>query len=151
MLGGSAGVQSRRADDLFNQHNPNSGFYAAGPLASWTLFDGGRRLANIDRSKAQVTAAFAENTGRRYWLRLSRDVENALVAYSHDQERRNTLAALVAENQEALRIAQAEYGNGLIDLLDVIEVQRNLYVAQDTLAQSDQAVSSDMVAAHTRH
>jgi outer membrane protein TolC len=45
-----------------------------------------------------------------------------------------------------VRIAQAEYGNGLIDLLDVIEVQRNLYSAQDQLAQADQAVSSDLVA-----
>jgi outer membrane protein, multidrug efflux system len=34
----------------------------------------------------------------------------------------------------------------LIDLLDVIEVQRNSYIAQDALAQSDQAVSSDLVA-----
>ena len=45
-----------------------------------------------------------------------------------------------------MRIAQAEYSNGLIDLLDVLEVQRNLYSAQDALAQSDQAVSSDLVA-----
>jgi len=31
-------------------------------------------------------------------------------------------------------------------LLDVLEVQRNLYASQDALAQSDQAVSSDLVA-----
>jgi outer membrane protein TolC len=34
----------------------------------------------------------------------------------------------------------------LIDLLDVLEVQRNLYAAQDALAQADQTVSSDLVA-----
>ena len=39
------------------------------------------------------------------------------------------------QNQEAVRIAQREYDNGLIDLLDVLEVQRNLYSAQDALAQ----------------
>ena len=45
-----------------------------------------------------------------------------------------------------MRIAKREYQNGLIDLLDVLEVQRNLYASQDALAQSDQAVSSDLVA-----
>ena len=59
LLGGTAGVQSRHADDLFSQHNPSSGFYLAGPLASWTIFDGGRRLANIDRTKAVVAQAAA--------------------------------------------------------------------------------------------
>ena len=79
-------------------------------------------------------------------LAALRDVENALIAYSHDQTRRDTLATLGAEDEKAVRIAQAEYGNGLITLLDVLEVQRNLYSAQDALAQGDQAVSSDMVA-----
>lgn len=144
VLGGTAGVQSRHADELFNQHNPSSGFYVAGPLASWTIFDGGRRLANIDRSKAQVAAAIAAYESAV--LAGLRDVENALVAYSHDQLRRDTLATLVSENKEAVRIAQAEYSNGLVTLLDVLEVQRNLYTAQDAQAQADQAVSSDLVA-----
>jgi NodT family efflux transporter outer membrane factor (OMF) lipoprotein len=141
ILGGTAGVQSRRADKLFSQ---DSGFYAAGPSASWTIFDGGRRVANLDRSKARVAAALAGYEGTV--LAALRDVESTLTSYSHDQARRETLNKLVAQNQEAVRIAQQQYANGLIDLLDVLEVQRNLYAAQDGLAQSDQAVSSDLVA-----
>jgi outer membrane protein TolC len=75
-----------------------------------------------------------------------RDVEDALSAYSHDQTRRTSLAELVVHNQDAVRIARAEYAQGLLALLDVIEVQRSLYAAQDTLAQADQSVSSDLVA-----
>ena len=45
-----------------------------------------------------------------------------------------------------MRIAQAKYDNGLVTLLDVLEVQRNLYTAQDQLAQSDQSVSTDLIA-----
>ena len=59
---------------------------------------------------------------------------------------RSSSSKLVAQNQEAVRIAQQQYANGLIDLLDVLEVQRNLYTAQDALAQSDQGVESDLVA-----
>jgi NodT family efflux transporter outer membrane factor (OMF) lipoprotein len=144
ILGGTAGVQSRKASDLFSQHDPSSGFYAAGPTANWTLFDGGRRWANLDRSKARVAAAAAAYEG--IVLAALRDVESTLTAYSHDQVRRQTLGTLVDQNQEAVRIALSEYSNGLIDLLDVLEVQRNLYSSQDALAQSDQTVSSDLIA-----
>jgi NodT family efflux transporter outer membrane factor (OMF) lipoprotein len=144
LLGGTAGVQSRRAENLFSQHDPSSGFYAAGPVASWTIFDGGRRAANLDRAKARVAEAYAGYEGTV--LAALRDVESTLTAYTHDQSRRETLTTLVAQNQEAVRIARQEYTNGLIDLLDVLEVQRNLYAAQDALAQSDQSVSSDLVA-----
>lgn len=144
ILGGAAGVESLKASQLFSQHDPSSGFYAAGPLATWTIFDGGRRLANIDRSKAQVIAAI--NAYEATILQALQDVDSALVVYAHDQARRNSLDTLVTENQQALRIAQAEYSNGIIDLLDVLEVQRNLYASQDALAQAAQSVSTDLVA-----
>jgi NodT family efflux transporter outer membrane factor (OMF) lipoprotein len=143
-LGGAAGVESRQASELFSQHDPSSGFYAAGPAARWTIFDGGRRFATLDVSKARVAGALAAYEGAV--LAALRDVESSLTAYSHDQTRRESLSTLTAQNQEAVRIARQEYDNGLIDLLDVLEVQRNLYAAQDALAQSDQAVSSDLVA-----
>lgn len=144
ILGGAAGVESRKASELFSQHNPSSGFYLAGPLASWTIFDGGRRAANIDRAKAQVVQAI--NAYDATVLRALQEVDSALVAYSHDQARRNSLGTLVAENERAVSIAQAEYSNGIIDLLDVLEVQRNLYASQDALAQATQTVSTDLVA-----
>jgi NodT family efflux transporter outer membrane factor (OMF) lipoprotein len=144
ILGGTAGVQSLKADKLFSQHDPSSGFYLAGPVAQWTFFDGGRRGANVDRAKAQVRAALSayEDTV----LRALQEVDGDLVAYSHDQAQRDELVTLVADSQEAVRIAKGEYANGLIDLLDVLDVQRNLYAAQDALAQAQQTVSSDLVA-----
>jgi NodT family efflux transporter outer membrane factor (OMF) lipoprotein len=144
LLGGTAGVQSRQFSELFSQHEPSSGFYSAGPAARWTIFDGGRRVANLDLSKARVAAALASYEGTV--LTALRDVESSLTAYSHDQTRRESLTTLTAQNENAVRIAKREYDNGLIDLLDVLEVQRNLYASQDALAQSDQAVSSDLVA-----
>jgi NodT family efflux transporter outer membrane factor (OMF) lipoprotein len=144
VLGGAAGVESRKASELFDQHHPSSGFYAVGPLATWTIFDGGRRAANLDRSKAQVAAAI--NAYEATILRALQDVDSALVAHAHDQARRDSLATLVTENQRAVSIAQSEYSNGIIDLLDVLEVQRNLYASQDALAQATQNVSTDLVA-----
>ena len=117
---------------------------SAGPAAGWTLFDGGKRRANLDITKARVAAALAAYEGTV--LAALRDVESSLTAYSHDQTRRKFLTSLTSQNQEAVRIAKREYENGLTNLLDVLEVQRNLYASQDALAQSDQTVSSDLVA-----
>jgi NodT family efflux transporter outer membrane factor (OMF) lipoprotein len=144
LLTGAAGVQSRTTANLFSQGTPSSGYYLTGPVASWNLFDGGRRWANIDRSKAQVAAAAAAY--EESVLRALKDVESSLTAYTHDQARRESLANLVAEDREAVRIAKDEYGHGLVNLLDVIEVQHNLYGAQDALALADQAIASDLVA-----
>jgi NodT family efflux transporter outer membrane factor (OMF) lipoprotein len=144
ILGGSAGVQSRHFDSLFREHNPSSGYYSAGPSAQWTIFDGGYRRANIDRSKAVVAEAAAAYEATV--LGSLRDVEDALSAYSSDQTRRTTLSALVDQQQEALRIARKQLSEGLVPVLDVLDVQRSLYAAQDALAQGDQAVSSDLVA-----
>jgi outer membrane protein, multidrug efflux system len=144
VLGGAAGVQSRHVDELFSGSNGGSGFYSAGPSADWTIFDGGRRMATVDRSKALVAEALADYEGTV--LAAMRDAESTLTSYTHDQTRRDTLNQLVAQNQEAVRIARQEYNNGLIDLLDVLQVQQNLYAAQDAQTQSDQAVSSDLVA-----
>jgi multidrug efflux system outer membrane protein len=144
ILGGSAGVQSRHVDTLFREHDPASGYYLAGPSAQWTLFDGGYRLANIDRSKAIVAEAAAAYEATV--LGSLREVEDALSSYAFDQTRRTTLSALVDQDQEALRIARNQLNQGLVAVLDVLEVQRNLYAAQDALAQADQAVSSDLVA-----
>lgn len=101
-------------------------------------------MAAVDRSKALVAEALADYQGTV--LAALRDAESTLTSYTHDQTRRDTLNQLVAQNQEAVRIARQEYNNGLIDLLDVLQVQQNLYAAQDAQTQSDQAVSSDLVA-----
>jgi NodT family efflux transporter outer membrane factor (OMF) lipoprotein len=144
ILGGTAGVQSRHVDQLFRGHDPGSGFYSAGPAASWTLFDGGRRTANIDRSKARVAEAAAAYEA--IVLGSLRDVENALSSYSANQTRRTSLTELVASEKEAVRIARAQYNQGLLPLLDVLEVQRSLHAAEDALARADQSVSTDLVA-----
>jgi len=143
VLGATAGVQSRHADQLFREHDPSSGFYMAGPSATWTLFDGGRRSANIDRSKARVAEAAAAYEATV--LGSLRDVENALSSYAAHQTRRASLTELVTREEEAVRIARRQYDAGLLPLLDVLDVQRNLHAAEDALAGADQSVSTDLV------
>ena len=144
LLAGSTGLQATRIGNLFTQHGPSSGFYLAGPGVHWTIFDGGRRVARIDMSKAAVAAAEADY--EETVISALRDVDSAITAMTHDQQRRDALTAVVTDAERAVHIARNEYTNGLIDLLDVLEVQRSLYASQDSLAQSDLAVSTDLIA-----
>ena len=143
ILGGSTGVQATRTGELFSQHRASSGFYLAGPVAQWTIFDGGRRLAHVDQSKAAVAASLAEY--EEAVLSALQDVDSAVTALGHDQDRRDKLTAVERDAARAVHIARDEYSNGLVDLLDVLEVQRSQYAAQDSLAQADLAVTTDLI------
>jgi NodT family efflux transporter outer membrane factor (OMF) lipoprotein len=143
VLGGAAGVQSRDVSKVFDGGRPSSGYYLAEPMAHWTLFDGGRRKANIDRTNARAQAALAEY--EETILVALRDVESALTVYRSDQVRRETLGRLVEDNTRAVDIAQRQYEQGLVTLLDVLEVQRNLFASEDALAVSNHSVWTDLV------
>jgi NodT family efflux transporter outer membrane factor (OMF) lipoprotein len=143
LLGGTVGLQSREISNLFNTGSPSSGYYLTGPFAHWNLFDGGLRQANIDRSTARARAALVEY--EQSVIVALQDVETALTVYRSDQTRRETLGRLVDDNSRAVDIAQRQYEQGLITLLDVLEVQRNLFTSEDALAVSNHAVWTDLV------
>jgi outer membrane protein TolC len=74
------------------------------------------------------------------------EVEDALVDYSREQQRRSALAEAVAANQQARDLANQQYQQGVVDFLTVLQAERDLFGAQDALAQSDIRISSDLVA-----
>ena len=60
--------------------------------------------------------------------------------------RHAALAEAVEHGRKAFDLAQLKYGNGLIDFLTVLEVQRSLFTAQDALARSDSAIRTSLIA-----
>ena len=140
-LVGLAGFQSFSAGDWFN---PSSKYWSAGPTVSWRLLDYGRIRSQIKAAGAaadQSLAAYEKTV-----LTSFEDVENALVAYANEQQRYRALADAVAANRSALDLASQRYTNGLADFLNVVDAQRSLYQTQDQLADSQSAVTVDLVA-----
>lgn len=140
-LTGMAGYQSVSASDWFTG---GSRFWSAGPTVQWNIFDAGRIRSNIKVQNARQEEALAayEKTA----LSAFEDVENALVAYAKEQDRRRSLEDAVKSSQESLRLANQLYASGLSDFINVLDAERSLYQAQDSLAQSDMTVSSDVIA-----
>jgi NodT family efflux transporter outer membrane factor (OMF) lipoprotein len=108
-----------------------------GLTVSQPIFEGGRLEAQI-----RLTKAVAEQDRLAYEqtvLAAFRDVEDALVSFSSEERRRAQIAAAVADNRKALDSATRLYGAGLTDFLRVLDSQRSLYAAEDSLALSDLA------------
>lgn len=140
-LTGAAGLQSLEASDLFDW---GSKAWSIGPTIRWPIFQGGRIVGNIEVREAQQQQALLGY--RQTVLGALEEVENAIVAYTRERDRRTTLAAAVDANQRAVRLADALYARGLTDFLDVLAAQGSLFLTQTQLARSDTAVSANLVA-----
>lgn len=145
VLGGSIGLQSRDAGDLFNGHstNPSSDFYVAGPVINWNLFDAGRRKAGIQLAEAQVDAVKAEYQDAV--LRAFREVESSLVAVDRARARVRDLERLSASASASADVARRDYERGILDQLTVLDAQRQSNRAHLLASQGEVALMVDVI------
>jgi outer membrane protein TolC len=74
------------------------------------------------------------------------DVENALVSLAQEGARVKALAASVEGYRKAADLSRTQYEAGKASFLDVLDAERSLYSAEDSLIQSRVAVAKDHVA-----
>lgn len=140
-LSGSFAFQSTKPATLLDY---GSRTFSIGPAIDWPIFNAGRLKANVQASNAreqQAMAAYQQTV-----LSALRDVENALSAYSTEQLRHQALEDAVKANVVAVDLANKQWKNGVTDFLTVLDAQRNLFAAEDQLAQSDRNISTNLVA-----
>jgi NodT family efflux transporter outer membrane factor (OMF) lipoprotein len=118
--------------------------YSFGPSVTWQIFQGGAIVSNIRMQEALRDQAFI--TYKETVLGAFQDVENALIAFSKEQEHYKSLKDSVAANTKAVDLSLKLYTEGLLDFLNVLVAQRSLYTAQDALAQSNRNISTDLIA-----
>jgi len=117
--------------------------WSAASSLTLPIFNWGKLNANIKSKKAQFEQAFL--TYRSTVLSAFKEVEDALAAYSNEQERHKALAQAVAANQLAVHLANERYQNGLTAFLDVLTSQSALYQAQSLLVASESELASNLV------
>jgi NodT family efflux transporter outer membrane factor (OMF) lipoprotein len=140
-LTGSLGLQSEDFRDLADS---GSRYFSVGPSVSWPIFDAGRIRSNIQVQNARQERALV--LYEQSVLSALEDVENALVNYSKEHQRRISLTRAVEANRKAVDMSKMLYDRGLTDFLDVLDAQRALFVSEDALVQSDRTISTDLVA-----
>jgi multidrug efflux system outer membrane protein len=138
---GTAGLESISPGDFFFG---TSRMWQVGPSMTWPIFEGGRIRANIEVRNAQEEQALLSY--RKTVLTALAEVEDALVAYAKERTRHQALAASAEDFKRSAVLARDRYEEGYATYLDVLEAQRSLYGAQDSLAQSDQQIIYDLIA-----
>src|SRR5713101_6797469 len=107
---------------------------SVGPSFQWNILNYGRILNNVRLQDArfQELVAVYQNSV----LTAAQDVENGLVTFLRAQERTKFQAASVDDAEDAVKIALGQYQAGTIDFTRVTQLEQNLVLLQDTLAQA---------------
>jgi NodT family efflux transporter outer membrane factor (OMF) lipoprotein len=137
---GSIGLEASDFGSLFEL---GSRAYSVGPSFQWNIFDAGRIRSNIVIQDARQEQALIRYESAV--LTALEDVENALVAYAREQVRRQSLLKAVDASQRAVKLAETLYIQGLSDFQNVLDAQRSLFNLQDQLAESEGAVTSNLI------
>jgi len=107
------------------------------------IYEGGKLDANV--RSAEASAEEARLNYKKTVLTAFREVEDALVAYEAEQRRHKDLVAARNASRRALDRATSLYKAGLGDFINVLDGERNLYSAEDAVAQSDQTLTQQTV------
>ena len=140
-LAGSLGLQSSHFSDLSDF---SSRYWSIGPSVSWPILDWGRIRSTIGVENAREEQAFI--VYEQTILTGLRETEDARVAFTREQERRQMLNGAVDSNRRAVKLAGELYQQGLSDFLSVLQAQRDLYESENALVLSDRAVTTHLVA-----
>ena len=108
--------------------------WSLGLSLSWSLFDGGGRIARYQEAKANLESARA--SVQSIELDIVQNVEQAEIAVEEAQERILAAQTLVASAQENFRLAQGRFDAGVGTILELTDAQLALTQAQNTESQA---------------
>jgi multidrug efflux system outer membrane protein len=118
--------------------------FAIGPSVTWPIFQGGAIVSNIRVQEALRDQAFI--TYQKTVLAAFQDVENALIAFTKEQQHRKSLNDAVIANRKAVDLSLQLYTAGQIDFLNVVVAQLSLDTSENALVQSETTIVTDLIA-----
>lgn len=139
-LTGSAGFASSSLDNLFSDNSLNWSF---GPSISLPIFDWGARKGNLTVARARETIEVA--TYERTVQIAFREVSDALADRKFLAEQLIAQERAVEAQTALTRLARLRYENGVAQFLEVLDAERNLFSAQQTLIQLRGAQSNSLI------
>src|SRR5690606_6383199 len=127
-LTASVGTGSNELSGLFGS---GIGTWSFVPLLRLPIFDGGRNRANVAVAEASQQLALAQY--EKAVQTAFRETADALAERAQWAERLDAQASLVASTRRAFELSDARFRSGVDNYLSVLDAQRSLYAAQQTL------------------
>lgn len=127
----SAGRASNALGELFDTGGRSWSF---APQVNLPIFSGGRLMAQLETSKVERDIAVAEY--EKTIQTAFREVSDALAERSVVDDETLAQQQNVQAAKAAFDFVQVQYANGATDYLNVLDAQRTLFSAQQSLIQS---------------
>lgn len=127
-LTGQFGTASTQLSGLFKA---GTAAWSFSPQITLPIFTGGRNKANLDLSKVEkdINIAQYEKTLQTAF----REVDDALSARQTLDEQLSALRALLEDTSQTYQLADLRFKNGVDSYLSVLDAQRALYSAQQSV------------------
>jgi len=140
-LTASFGTASTQLNGLFK-----SGSYGwtFAPQVSLPIFDGGRNRANLDSANVSRDIAVAQY--EKVIQTAFREVADALAGQTTLSEERRALEATAVSEANRFRLLDLRYQNGASSFLDLLDVQRSMFLAQQAAIEVHLAQLQNQVA-----
>ena len=130
-VSGLLGTQAASTGDLFGRDSETR-LIALG--IDWSFLDSGRVRARMAAADADAEANLARY--EQTILVALEETETALARYAQALREREHLVDAAVASAEAARQARVRFEVGVIDFLEVIDAERSLLEAEDSLARS---------------
>jgi len=139
-LTGTVSTTALKTGDLAKNSSIGWSF---GPTLSVPIFNGGELRAAVEVAQAQRDQS--DSAFRLVVLTALQDVENALVGLAQERIRLGKLSSSAGSYREAAQLSRSLYQSGASSFLDVLDAERSLYSAEDTLLQSRVAIATNFI------
>ncbi len=139
-LNGILSFQATQASNLFSTL---SRVLSLGPVFQWNIFNAGSVRNNImvhNERQKQALLHYEKSV-----LTALEEVENSLVSYARELDRREHLKEAVAASKETVFLAESMYRVGLEDFSHVLDAQRRLFSQEDQLTTSTAEVTGNLI------
>lgn len=134
------GASSPSLGGLFDS---GSGSWSFAPQLSLPIFDAGRNRANLSLAETRQNIAVADY--EKTIQTAFREVADALAARDYLGEQVQAQSSIVEAQADRLKLLQLRFEQGIASSLDVLDAQRELFSAQQTLVQVRQQRSGNAV------
>lgn len=130
-LSGSFGYESGKLKDMGLKKSMT---YQIAPSLSWTLFNGGQRIASIHLAQAQLDESIAQFN--QIVLNALQEADQATHAYQGSIKQIVAMREVCFQAEETLRLSLDLYKQGLTPFQNVLDALRSLLNYQSQLTQA---------------
>jgi len=124
--------------------NAASQAWSVAPSVSWPALDLGGAHQRLKAAEARNDASLAAYD--QTVLAALEDLENALVGYRQQQAQLVSLTNQAAASRRAAELARIQYKEGGIDFLVLLDAERTLLAAEDSMTVAETGVNTNVVA-----